>query len=183
MEKIPRFPNVYVDIDGVLADFVAGMENKFNVSSVEELLLSSKYKHLYKNSIYEVLHKTDFFYKLYKFETADKLIEIVEGFSDNGYSILSKPFEDDIDNSIYWKRKWLKENIKKRLPKKVIFSGKKHDYAIEIIDNNKIPNLLIDDYEKNCKEFKEEGGEAILYDASIHSLDYIKGELKKVFEK
>jgi len=72
---------IYVDMDGVIADFFGGLERKYKVDhwkkidNVEERIMS--------------LRNTDFFYTLDKYETSDLLIDFARTLSNGDWGICS----------------------------------------------------------------------------------------------
>ena len=69
-------PIVYVDLDGVLADFFGGVEKLYGVDHWKQLV-SDKTKDL-KMEVINKIQGTDFFATLPKFPTADQLLAIVK---------------------------------------------------------------------------------------------------------
>ena len=82
-------PIVYVDMDGVLADFFGGVEKLYGVEHWKQLV-SDKTKDL-KQEVISRIQGTDFFKTLPKFPTADELIATVKQFTGGTFSILSSP--------------------------------------------------------------------------------------------
>jgi hypothetical protein len=103
---------VYVDMDGVIADFFKALEIKYGVQHWKDINIAQ--------SISE-LKGTDFFGTIPKFETSDKLISHIDKLTKGEWIILSSPLRYDNKNSAFWKRHWLdKHNYN---PSDAIFTG------------------------------------------------------------
>jgi len=158
---------VYLDMDGVLADFFKGLEQFYNVRHWKQIQDKEK-------SI-QALAGTDFFNTLDVFETSQELVNFAKATGDWG--ICSSPLRGDRDNSAYWKRVWLTE--KQFLPEvnKLIFTGQKENFAVDKIDGT--PNILVDDKPSNIKRWNEAGGIGIRYQANEDDLvEYLFEEIK-----
>ena len=158
---------LYLDMDGVLADFFKGLEQFYNVKHWKQIQDKEK-------SI-QALAGTDFFNTLDVFETSQELVDFAKSTGDWG--ICSSPLRGDRDNSAYWKRVWLTE--KQFLPEvnKLIFTGQKENFAVDKIDGT--PNILVDDKPSNIKRWNEAGGIGIRYQANEDDLvEYLFEEIK-----
>ena len=85
---------LYLDMDGVIADFFNGFARKFGKDHWK--MIQDKEKAIAK------LRGTDFFNTLDVFPTSQKLIDFARSTGDWG--ICSSPLTGDRDNSAYWKR-------------------------------------------------------------------------------
>lgn len=145
---------IYLDMDGVLADFFGGIEQHFglehwkDLGDVEAKLMELK--------------GTDFFNLLEPFPTTFKLIDYVKSTGDWG--ICSSPLRKDEYNSAYWKRIWLEGHLIMPPVTKCIFTHRKHRYAVDKYTGH--ANILIDDKPSNCAEWEMHGGIAIRYQAN-----------------
>jgi len=152
---------IYLDMDGVLADFFGGIEKHFQVDhwkaidNVEKAL--------------DILKGTDFFYQLKPFDTSYELIRSVRNLGPN-WGICSSPLRGDNYNSAYWKRRWLEkygwEPVKSQ---NIVFTANKHKYAVSPIDGT--PNILVDDKPSNIARWIEAGGIGIRYQANQDDLN------------
>ena len=118
-------PVVYLDMDGVLADFFGGVEKLYGVSHWKELT-ADKSKDL-KKEVIDRITGTDFFATLPKFPTADGLIDLVKKFTGGTFSINTSPLRGDHENSGKYKKVWIANNIE--APAEIVVTGRKETYA------------------------------------------------------
>ena len=95
-------PIVYLDMDGVLADFFGGVEFLYGVEHWKQLT-NDKTKDL-KKQVIDRITGTDFFAVLPKFPTADALIDMVKKFTGGNFSINTSPLRGDHENSAKYKK-------------------------------------------------------------------------------
>ena len=175
-ENMESMPTVYLDMDGVLADFFGGIEKLYGVQHWKELT-SDKTKDL-KTEVIKKITGTNFFETLPKFNTADQLIKIVTDFTGGIYSINTSPLRGDNKNSAYYKKVWIGKHLPK--PQEIIVTGRKESYAMN--KNNK-PNILVDDRPINIQRWTGRGGYGILYQANKDSVDKVKNGLEAYKKK
>lgn len=168
-------PTVYLDMDGVIADFFGGVERLYGVDHWKQLT-SDKTKDL-RQDVIDRIAGTDFFAHLPKFNTADTLIEMIKKFTGGQYSILTSPLRGDNENSGYYKKVWIGKNIVK--PDDIIVTGRKESYAVK----NGVPNILIDDRPINIDKWQSKGGYGILYQANKHPLSKVSQALEQYHQK
>jgi 5'(3')-deoxyribonucleotidase len=158
-------PIVYVDMDGVLADFFSEWAKMAGVKT-------GNYKDIPREDINKTLDKmigTDFFAQLPKFSTADKLIQMVIGHF-GSYKILSSPLRNDHENSKKHKIDWIGRKLKIK-PEETIISSNKGAYATQA---DGTPNILIDDLGKNVQNWMNNGGLGIKYQADEDPLSKVQ---------
>jgi 5'(3')-deoxyribonucleotidase len=157
-------PKVFVDMDGVLANFFDEWEKLLDVGNWRDI----------KDPIeaLKVLAGTDFFATLPKFPgKTDELVTFVHGITNGNWYILSAPLRWDHKGSIKHKQEWLSKNLPIQ-PKDAIFTGMKESYAIDKMTGQ--PNILIDDHSKYIKRWVAKGGIAIQYKAGSDSVEKVK---------
>ena len=154
-------PTVYVDMDGVIADFFSVYAKMAGVKTYREVPPAKVDPTLNK------MVGTDVFAKLPKFNTTDKLIDMVTS-KFGSYNILSSPLRGDHENSKKHKLTWLKNNLKVQ-PKQAIIVADKTPFATR----GGLPNILIDDRGLNIQRWRDAGGFGIKYQADEDSLDVI----------
>ena len=178
-------PEVYIDLDGVLADFFAEYAKAAGISS-------GKYREVPPNKNVPTLDSmvgTDFFSKLPKFSSSDQLIEMIISIFGK-YNICSSPLRGDHKNSEKHKKIWIKEQLSHQ-PEKIIISPHKHSWAKQ---PDGTPNILIDDRGNNITLWEHAGGIGIKYQADEDGLEkivegitrakrIIKGEEKHIPQK
>ena len=164
-------PTVYLDMDGVLADFFGGVEKMYGVEHWKELT-NDKTKDL-KKEVIDRITGTDFFATLPKFSTADALIDMVQKFTGGKFSINTSSLRGDHENSGKYKRLWIQNNIEQ--PDEIIVTGRKESYATDKASGT--PNILIDDRPVNVQRWQAAGGYGILYQANRDSLSKVQEAL------
>lgn len=152
---------IYLDMDGVLADFFGGIEKRFQVDHWKQIDNIEK--------ALDTLKGTDFFYRIQPFSTTGQLINNVIRISGDDWGICSSPLRGDDYNSAYWKRRWLDGFGWEPEIQNLIFTANKHKYAVSPVDGK--PNILVDDKPSNIARWVEAGGIGIPYQANENDLD------------
>ena len=165
-------PTVYLDMDGVLADFFGGIEKMYGVENWKQLT-NDKTKDL-KKEVIDRITGTDFFATLPKFPTADTLIDMVKKFTGGTFSINTSPLKGDHENSGKYKKVWISNNIEQ--PAEIVVTGRKETYATD--KGTGTPNILIDDRPVNIQKWQAAGGYGILYQANRDSLTKVQKGLE-----
>jgi 5'(3')-deoxyribonucleotidase len=163
-EKSEGKPIVYIDMDGVLANF---FEEWAKMAGIK----SGNYKDIPPADIDPTLDKmigTDFFAQLPKFPSADKLIQMVINLF-GSYKILSSPLRNDHENSKKHKIDWIGRKLKIK-PSETIISSNKGAFATQ---PDGTPNILIDDLGKNIQNWMNNGGLGIKYQADEDPLSKV----------
>ena len=164
---------IYLDMDGVLADFFTGFANHFGKDHWKQIQNKEK-------SIQE-LQGTDFFNTLDTYPSTMELVNFVQTLvGDDDWGICSSPLRGDRDNSAYWKRVWLTRHFILPKVENLIFTGQKERFAMDKIDGK--PNVLIDDKPDNVGRWTAKGGIGIRYQANEDSLVDLKQKLIKAVE-
>ena len=172
---------IYLDMDGVLADFFGGLEKKLKVNHWKDI------KDI--NDALDQLRDTNFFWNLEPFDTTYPLVghvkELTHKYPHLDWGICSTPLRNDRDNCTYWKRRWLETH--NLMPNKVgsktknlIFTHTKHKFATNRVDGT--PNILVDDKHTNVKSWTEAGGLGILWQANRDRISKLEDELAKAIK-
>ena len=91
---------VYLDMDGVLADWFG---------KVEQVYEADHWKELNMDVVVAEICNTNWFYKLDEFPTAKTLVSEIDKMTMGDWGICSSPLRGDTFNSAYWKRRWLED--------------------------------------------------------------------------
>ena len=150
--SIPSDVMIYLDMDGVLADFFAEVARMEGVNNYREIP-SERVK-----SLIQTIQSTDFFYRLPKFEIADNIINLITDINGK-YGIISSPLTGDKENSELQKRKWINKNLNPK-PIEIYITQEKQIYAL---GKNKQKNILIDDRGTNISRWEKAGGIGIKF--------------------
>ena len=170
-------PTVYLDMDGVLADFFGGVEKMYGVEHWKQLT-NDKTKDL-KKEVIDRITGTNFFATLPKFDSADSLIDTVKKFTGGNFSINTSPLRGDHENSAKYKKLWISNNIEQ--PDDIVVTGRKETYAKD--KGTGTPNILIDDRPVNIQRWQAAGGYGILYQANRDPLSKVQKALEKYGQK
>ena len=175
---------VYLDMDGVIADFFGGLEKHCEVLHWKEISNIEK--------VLDTLKDTNFFYHLdpfYEEKFVDgtgivcrsyELIKFVKNLTGTNWGICSTPLRGDRDNSSYWKRRWLENYGYDPLPQNIIFTSHKHKFAVSSVDGT--PNILVDDKQSNIDKWNAAGGIGIRYQSNQDDLnEYLFPLLKEYY--
>ena len=170
-DNIKMTSRIYVDMDGVIADFFSALAEFRKVNHWKdqgEITLDTSIKDL---------RGTNFFETLPVFPFAKKLVDLVKSYTGGDYYINTSPLRDDLENSRKYKTKWLEKHDFK--PNDIIVTKRKESYAVD--KQTGIPNILIDDRPKNLEKWVARGGIGIRYQANEDSLDLIKKGLDNAY--
>jgi 5' nucleotidase, deoxy (Pyrimidine), cytosolic type C protein (NT5C) len=151
-------PIVFVDMDGVLADFFGQVAKEHGVSYWREI-------HRKQLGIDQIAQQPNFFATLPPMPNAAKLMAGVIAIAGT-YSILSSPLLSSVERSTKEKEIWLKKHIKQNHPDTVIFDSEKYKFARQ---EDGTPNILIDDWDTNIKLWESHGGIGILHTDETYS--------------
>ena len=165
---------VFLDMDGVLADFFA------EYAVLAGLPPGSSYRDVPPAKNDPTLNKmvgTDFFYRLPKFGTADALVAMVVRLF-GGYSICSSPLRGDHENSGVQKTRWIQKNLNPQ-PRRILIESRKERHATQ---PDGTPNILIDDRKDNIIKWEAAGGIGIKYQADENGLDVITAGLRRAVQ-
>jgi 5'(3')-deoxyribonucleotidase len=161
---------IYVDMDGVLADFFGEWKK----------LVGKDWRELGKDEIEPALKKIrdedKFWLNIPLTSNAKKLLDIIKQVKGD-YKILSSPLAND-PNSEPHKRKWIKKNLDFFPPSEVIITKDKAKYAT---NPDGTPNILIDDYGVNIAAWEGAGG--IGFKHKDHKFERTAKKLKAEIEE
>ena len=162
---------LYLDMDGVLADFFSEYAKLAGISS-------GNYRDVPPAKTDPTLDKivgTDFFARLPKFPTTDALVNMIVRLHGE-YHICSSPLRGDHEGSSRHKQTWIENHLNPK-PASVILTGRKHEHAKQ---NDGTPNILIDDRRSNILEWEDAGGLGIKYQADEDSIHHVEKALRRI---
>ena len=162
-ESNDQKPKVFIDMDGVLADFFGewakldGKKHWKDFAHIEDAL--------------DLIRKHPTFWtNLPLLPHAKELVRFVDDrFGE--YYICSTPLTGD-SRSEPGKRAWIREHLQDIPPAGIILTHNKATHAV----SGDIPNILIDDYPANINAWRSAGGIGILYEPK--NFDKVKKILK-----
>jgi 5'(3')-deoxyribonucleotidase len=152
-------PEIYIDMDGVLADFFGPVAKHHGVTNWRK---ARKQRAAGGGKIDKIASKPGYFKNLKPLPNAGKLINGVLKIADD-YNILSSPLLSNVEQSSREKNEWLQKHLKRHQPRSIIFDHEKFKFAKQA---DGTPNILIDDYDTNIKLWEANGGIGILYEDS-----------------
>jgi len=173
-QKTKYRPEVFLDMDGVLADFFA------EYARLAGMPPGSTYRDVPPAKNDPTLNKmvgTDFFYRLPKFPVADTIVAMSVKLFGN-YNICSSPLRGDHENSGVQKTRWLRENLAIQ-PKHIYIESRKEKHAVQ---PDGTPNILIDDRKDNIIKWEAAGGVGIKFQADEDGLDVITNGMRRAIE-
>jgi phosphoglycolate phosphatase-like HAD superfamily hydrolase len=150
-------PKLFIDMDGVLVDFIAGVGNILGMNNAKRNTTLDKHEW---QAIKDV---ENFWIDLPKLRGTDQLWNFVKKFRPD---ILSAAPADWPEAKIQ-KTQWLKNNLGG-------VSGKIHIVQRKDKVNFAERNVLIDDFDKNIKEWEAAGGIGILYKSPTQVIRELK---------
>ena len=141
---------IYVDMDGVLADFFGEWSKSQGVDNWKDIKDPAK-------AIGDIKSIEDFWLNLPVLPKAKELglIKQVKG----KYKICTSPLADDPRSEPH-KREWVKKNLAFFPPEEVIVTHNKPQFATQ---KDGTPNILIDDYGVNINAWEKAGGIGFKY--------------------
>jgi hypothetical protein len=167
-----QMPHLYLDMDGVQADFFGSWANVHGVKHYKEIPEPENSINQLANSSPEKVY--DFFRTLKPLEGGMRIIQWLHN-NKIPFTVLSAPLRGPYaDNSKQAKRDWLDE-YNQGTSQTAIFTSKKFNYAMR--DNQ--PQILVDDFGPYLSKWSDAGGIAVKH--SDDSTDSTIIELEKIY--
>jgi hypothetical protein len=163
--------HLYLDMDGVIADFYTLLSEWFKVDHWKEIKS--------REEILERLKGSSFFSEIPVFGNTYLILDIVDYYTEGNWSILSTPLEGDFENSVKHKDIWLdrvleQAGIETIRTRNRFYTHKKWEFAE--------PNtVLIDDRPQNINDFIKAGGLGIRFQANESYLSKLVQKLEKLY--
>lgn len=164
-------PHLYLDMDGVQADFFGEWARHHNVPDYKDIPDREKAIDILAHSSPVQVYK--FFHELPPLKGGVQLIRWLKS-NKIPFTVLSAPLKGPYaQSSIKAKKDWL-DQYNPGTSNKAIFTGDKYLYATK----NGKPNVLVDDFGKYINAWREAGGIGIKHDDNstadtIHQLEKI----------
>ena len=148
--EIATTTEIFVDMDGVLADFFTEWKK----------LIGQNWRDItdIKPALQKIRDTENFWLDLPMTPNAQNLLNLIKDLKGE-YNILSSPLPDD-PNSEPHKREWIENHLNFFPPKRVIITHDKARYATQ---RDGTPNILIDDYGVNVRNWEAAGGVGFKY--------------------
>ena len=166
--EIASATEIYVDMDGVLADFFPAWKK----------IVGKDWRQItdIEDALQKIRDKDDFWLNLPLTANAQNLLNIIKDLKGE-YTILSAPLANDPRAEPH-KREWVKKNLAFFPPKEVIVSADKYKWAKQA---DGTPNILIDDFGSNIRNWESKGG--VGFKHKDHKFERTAGLLKDYFTK
>ena len=178
-KDISKESEIYVDMDGVLADFFGAWKK----------LIGRDWREIkdLPGALQKIRDKDDFWLNIPMTKNANNLLGLIKELK-GSYTILSAPLPDDPKSEPH-KREWIKNNLTAFPPKKVIITSNK---AVHATQPDGTANILIDDYGQNVAKWESAGGVGFKhkdhkFERTVSNLkqhmseaDMSKGSIKKI---
>tara|TARA_A100001011_G_scaffold175654_1_gene184231 strand:- start:2603 stop:3142 length:540 start_codon:yes stop_codon:yes gene_type:complete len=151
LEHSTKKPILYVDMDGVLADFYGPFNKMAGVSS---------WKDASKDTVSQVLRditkQKDFWINLDVLSDVPKLMSAIKTLFNGQYKILSKALAGD-KRVMSQKKQWVQSNLAMQ-PNETIIMPATADKGMYAKQGDGTANILIDDFGYNIKKWQSAGG-------------------------
>ena len=149
--KLPDSAEIYVDMDGVLADFFGEWTKMMNVKNWKDI------KDI-QPALQKIRNTENFWLNLPLLPEAKKLLMLIKKVK-GSYNICTSPLADDLRSEPH-KREWIKKNLAFFPPKNIYITHDKPQFAK---NPDGTPNILIDDFGKNIAAWEAAGGIGFKY--------------------
>jgi 5'(3')-deoxyribonucleotidase len=151
IEKSKKMPHLYLDMDGVQADFFGAWADKHNVSHWKAIVDKEGEIEELANSTAEQVYK--FFRDLRLLKGGKQIIDWVQS-NNIPYTVLSAPLRGPYaEDSKRAKRDWL-DQYHPGSSTNAIFTSRKQQYAI----TDGVVNVLVDDFGPYIEKWTDAGG-------------------------
>ena len=167
-----KMPHLYLDMDGVQADFFGAWANRHGLKHYKEIPHP-------EDAINELAHSGpdqvyDFFHELQPLQGGMKIIEWLHK-NKIPFTVLSAPLRGPYSkNSIEAKKDWLDKH-NPGTSNNAIFTSAKYKYA----KKGDEPNVLVDDFGKYLDAWDNAGGIAVKHEDS--NTQHTISELEKIY--
>lgn len=170
-----KLPHVFLDMDGVQADFAGEIEGLYGLTHEDaKQKVQEKIVELANSSPKEVY---DFFANLKQLPGGKKIVNWLNS-NNIPYTILSAPLRGPYAaSSVEGKKAWLAKYTPD-VVSTALFAHDKHEHAL---DGGR-PNILIDDYHKKITAWNQAGGIGIQHEDETKVPDAAERTIKRLEE-
>ena len=157
-------PRIFLDMDGVLCDFFGAWAQRLGGSTGAsweyiKTLSRDQTEASIRDLARDPQQVEDFFANIEPLSGGQQIVKLL-GRLHVPFTILSAPLDGyNADASIRGKKQWLAQHGLDSVPK--IFTRDKYLYATQ---PDGTANILVDDYGKNVRAWREHGGTAVKHD-------------------
>jgi 5'(3')-deoxyribonucleotidase len=177
IDKSTKIPHLYLDMDGVQADFFGAWADKHNVSHWKAIENKEGEIEQLANSTPEQVY--DFFRNLRLLSGGKDIIDWVKKHN-IPYTVLSAPLRGPFaEQSKQAKRDWLDEHHPGS-SSTAIFTSQKHKYAV--VDG--VKNVLVDDFGPYIQKWTDAGGIPVKHEDESEIASAVQdtiGKLKNIY--
>ena len=163
---------IYVDMDGVLADFFGEWAKLMNVDHFTQI----NKKHDIDDALQKIRDTEEFWLNLPLLPQARQLLSLIKKVK-GSYNICSSPLANDPKSEPH-KREWIKRNLDFFPPKNIYITHNKPNYAKNL---DGTPNILIDDYGVNINAWEDAGGIGFKY--KDHKFERTASAIKQAMQE
>jgi 5'(3')-deoxyribonucleotidase len=156
-----ELPQIYCDMDQVLVNFMGGANKALEAQGLKP------FHHTEKDEKWQALQKVPKFWA--NLEPMPDAMTLWRFIRQHGPYILSTPSKRMVTCKPE-KLEWIRKHLGQVEHVYLVPREDKQNYAMK--DGK--PNLLIDDYEKNCKEWEAQGGIAIRHINSMNTISQLR---------
>lgn len=167
-KQLSMASEIYVDMDGVLADFFPAWK----------AIVGKDWREIddIESALQKIRDKDDFWLTIPLTPNAKQLLGIIKDLKGE-YKILSAPLADDPRVEPH-KREWVEKNLSFFPPKEVIITKDKWKFAKQ---PDGTPNILIDDFGSNVRNWIAKGG--VGFKHKDHKFERTASNLKDYFKE
>jgi len=174
LETTVKTPILYVDMDGVLADFYGPFNRMAGVTSWKDAP-----KNVTLNVLNKITKQDDFWINLAVLPDVPKLMSAIKSLFGGEYKLLSKAIVGD-PNAVKQKKQWAQQHLSPQPNETIIMpaTADKGKYAQQA---DGTPNILIDDFGYNIKKWQQAGGIGVQHKTGAISstIDQLKSAISK----
>lgn len=174
IQELGQQPHLYLDMDGVQADFFTAWAKAFGKDRYKEIGDRAT-----REASIDMLNQRgpqfieEFFATLPTLPGGLKLVRWLKA-NQIPFTVLSAPLRGNHEASIAGKRQWLNRH-NSGTSATAIFTGYKERFA----NRGGVPAVLVDDHKKYIEHWNEAGGIGLLY--REHSVDAVIDQLSDIY--